>query len=279
MNNTNLHNTPKVAIIMSVYRSDNLAYLQMAVDSIINQSYHNLVLFIYRDGCVPKNVNEYLSFLTKNPKIKLILNDDNLGLAYALNNLIDVVIQEKSYEYIARMDSDDISRLDRILKQVNYLEHNGNIDVCGTSCREFGASFALPEKHLPQSPEELLDFSITHCPFIHPTVMFRASIFNENIRYPLNTSFTEDMALWFVLLNHNFNFGNLNDILLDYRLNEGTLTRRSGIKKATSEFTIRFKNMFTLKRVNVKNIILIGSRLFFHLLPPYLMKMAYKRSR
>jgi glycosyltransferase involved in cell wall biosynthesis len=274
----NLNN--KVAVIMSVYRSDVFEYIQEAVQSILTQSYSLLYLYIYRDGIVPVEINDYLLGLeSRYENVFLVTSPKNQGLANALNELIDLVQKDGSYSYIARMDSDDISRTNRILNQVNYMQENKHIDVLGTSCREFGASFALPEKHLPKTHAELLTFSIPYCPFIHPTVMFKTSVFESGIRYPVDTSFTEDMGLWFILLNKGFKFANLNDVLLDYRLDENTLERRQGTSKAISEFTIRFKNMVSLKKVNVKNILMISARLIFHVLPSSLMKLAYKKAR
>ncbi|WP_230855781.1 glycosyltransferase [Vibrio kanaloae] len=272
-------NIKKVAVIMSVYRSDNPIDLRLAIDSIINQSYTNLTLFIYRDGSVPVAIDDILAEYYLDRRIVLVKNDVNHGLAKALNALIDKVISFGEYNYIARMDSDDISRPSRIDKQVNFLELNHEIDVCGTSCREFGASYALEEKHLPRSHEELLNFSISRCPLIHPSVMFRATVFKSGIRYPINTVFTEDMALWFELLNKGFKFSNLNDILLDYKLNENTIERRKGFGKAISEIRIRTANMFLLKQFSFKNVVLIYSRLAFHLMPSFLVKLAYKKAR
>lgn len=270
----------RVAVIMSVYRSDSLEYLKDSVSSMLTQSFNSLSLFIYRDGIVPLDIDDYLSFIeNENYNIKVIASEQNFGLAHGLNSLIDLIIHEGTYQYIARMDSDDISRPERIAKQVDFFEKNLDIDVCGTSCREFGSSFALDEKHLPESPEELLNFSITHCPFIHPSVMFRSNVFNSGIRYPTDTSLTEDMALWFILLNKSFRFANINEILLDYRLNENTLERRSGISKAFSEFNIRTKNMISLKQISIRNFTLIMARLIFHILPSSLMKIAYRKAR
>lgn len=270
----------KVAVIMSVYRSDSLEYLKDAVNSILAQTFGKSTLFIYRDGAVPIEIDEYLSFIESNNKnVSLLISEQNAGLANALNKMIDVIISDGSFDYIARMDSDDISRPDRFAKQVDFFERNSDIDVCGTSCREFGASFALEEKHLPQTSDQLLEFSITHCPFIHPSVMFRTSVFSSGIRYPIDTSLTEDMALWFILLNSGYKFANLNEILLDYRLNENTIERRSGMDKALSEFKIRFSNMISLKQISVRNCTLIFARLVFHILPSSLMKIAYRKAR
>lgn len=270
----------KVAIIMSVYRSDSLEHLKVAVASILAQSHNTFKLFIYRDGEVPREIDEYLVHLMHDDiKVNVITSNENYGLANALNNLIDIIMLDGSFEFIARMDSDDISRANRLSQQVRFMKENQSIDVCGTSCSEFGASFALDKKCLPETPEELINYSITHCPFIHPSVMFRTSVFQSGVRYPTDTSLTEDMALWFVLLNKGYRFANLNEVLLDYRLNEHTLERRRGGDKAVSEFKIRFKNMVKLKKVSLKNILLISVRLVFHLLPSSILKIAYKKLR
>ncbi|MCD9513360.1 glycosyltransferase [Photobacterium carnosum] len=266
-----------VAVIMSVYRSDDPKMLKISIESILNQT-AKCDLLVYQDGEISRELSTILQQYVKDGCLTLFVNDINKGLAAGLNFMINYSI-EQGYKYIARMDSDDISRPTRIEKQVNFFENNNNIDVLGTSCREFGASFALDEKHLPKTHEELLNFSIIRCPFIHPSVMFRSSVFEKGIRYPENTVLTEDMALWFLLLNNGFQFANINEILLDYRLNENTINRRKGFKKAMSEINIRTKNMISLKQVNIKNISLIGARIVFHLMPSSLVKLAYKKAR
>nr|WP_202304722.1 glycosyltransferase [Cedecea sulfonylureivorans] len=264
---------------MSVYKSDDLSYLKSAVDSIFLQSYQCIDLFIYRDGEVGDNLQKYLDFLSNYHNVKVYFSAHNQGLAHALNFLIEKVLVCEKYKFIARMDSDDISHPARIRKQVNFMIRNLKTDVCGTACREFGSSFAMKEKTLPLNHEELIDLSITNCPFVHPSVLFRREVFINGARYPEHTSYTEDMALWFLLLEKGFHFSNLPDVLLSYRVNENMLSRRKGIKKALSEIKIRLKYMVKLKRVSVRNVILISLRLFFHLLPTSVMSFAYKKVR
>lgn len=49
-------------------------------------------------------------------RIKLIGQDENHGLAFSLNACID----EAKGKYIARMDADDISYPERLMKQKNF---------------------------------------------------------------------------------------------------------------------------------------------------------------
>lgn len=266
-----------IAVIMCVYVKDDPIHLNQSIQSILNQSFPSDLL-IYCDGFLTEELERVISNYESKPNIRIFRNSQNFGLAFGLNFLIDYII-DNEYSYIARMDSDDISYPERLSIQHSYLESNKNIDVLGGACREFGASFALEKKSLPLSHEELVDFSITRCPFIHPTVMFRASVFETNIRYPTNTSLTEDMALWFILLRAGFRFANLEETILDFRLNDKTIKRRAGISKALSEIKIRFKNMVALNRVSLRNVFLIFSRILFHILPSNLIKLAYKKLR
>lgn len=267
----------RVAVIICTYIADKVDYLTAAIDSMLEQSLA-CDLLILKNGSVSDEVDALLADYATRSNVIIFNSETNVGLAKGLNILIDYAIN-RNYEYIARMDSDDIAYVDRLKKQINHLDLHSNIDVLGTSCHEFGASFALNEKHLPKTHVELKKFSITRCPFIHPTVVFRGSIFKDKIRYPENTTLTEDMALWFELLNKGFHFSNINDVLLSYRLNENTINRRKGLKKAFSEVMVRTKFMIKLNQVSLKNIFLIASRFVFHMLPSPLLKYMYRNMR
>ncbi|QLR75220.1 glycosyltransferase [Citrobacter freundii] len=268
----------EIAVIMCVYSKDDAGFFLEAVESVLNQS-EILDLYIYIDGWVSSEIKSLIDKYKKREDVFVLSNDQSMGLAIGLNNLIDVVIKNR-YEFIARMDSDDISLPDRFSEQMYFLKENQCIDVCGTFCSEFGSPYALPVKKLPTKHEQLVDFSIVRCPFIHPTVMFRRRVFeNPNIRYPINTNFTEDMSLWFELLKKGYRFANIDKVLLKYRLSESTLVRRKGFKKAISEMDIRFKNMVYLKKVSLKNITLLTLRFILHISPVSIIRTAYKRVR
>ncbi|HFF8524483.1 TPA: glycosyltransferase [Providencia rettgeri] len=272
-------NTSSVAIIMSVYKNDKLDHIKEAINSICIQKNITPLILIYIDGKIPQQQFEYLESLYNDHIIELISSKSNQGLSFALNTLIDKALTYPHIEYIARMDSDDISYPTRLSVQKEFLDLNSDIDILGTSCQEFGTKYALNEKRLPSNHSELIQFSITRCPFIHPSVMFRRRVFEQGNRYPTHTCFTEDMAFWLELLYKNYKFHNLPDVLLRYRLEENTMTRRAGLSKAKSEVSLRLGYMFLLNKFSFKNMLLIYSRYFFHLLPPKIMSFAYKHLR
>lgn len=272
-------NNDNIAVIMSIYKNDNILYIQKSVQSILNQTQVNLLLFIHIDGEIDESILVYLNKLASESKIILSQSKINQGLSISLNLLIEKVLFNPKIKFIARMDSDDISLPERLSIQMGYLENHPDIDILGTACEEFGSSFSLQKKSLPSHHDDLVKYSICRCPFIHPTVMFRRKIFDDGNRYPTHTTFTEDMAFWLELIYKGYKLHNLPDVLLQYRLEDNTMHRRKGLSKAKSEFSLRMGYMFLLNQVSLKNILLISSRYIFHLLPPNIMSKAYKYLR
>ncbi|EKO3593987.1 glycosyltransferase [Vibrio metschnikovii] len=273
-----MHNS--VAIIMSVYINDSVDILKESVISILGQDFDKIKLFIYRDGNVNSDIEDYLSKLSsEEDRVYYIRSEKNNGLAFALNQLIDIIVEKDEFKYIARMDSDDIAKKDRISKQVLFMEANLDCDVSGAFCSEFGSKFALQEKKLPTNHEELIRFSITRCPFIHPTVIFRSNIFSGGLRYPEDTPLTEDMAFWFLLLDNGYKFSNIPEVLLDYRINDKTLARRRGVRKSIDETRMRLRYAIRLKMLTPISFLIIFFRLFFHLMPTPLMMFLYNKLR
>ncbi|WP_429157980.1 glycosyltransferase [Aeromonas veronii] len=262
---------------MSVYHSDSHELLTKAIDSILQQTV-SCDLYLYQDGVIPDELQNALNKYSECQNVRFFHDDENKGLAYSLNFLIEHLLSG-DYEFVARMDSDDYSYPQRLERQLLFFDSEKDVSVCGTFCREVGASYALEKKTLPVSHCELLNFSVSRCPFIHPSVMFRIDVFKHGYRYPTTTKLTEDMALWFQLLESGFKFGNVDEVLMDYMLTEDTVERRRGAGKAFSEFSLRMKYMIILKKVSLRNFFLVSSRLLFHFLPVSILRLAYKLAR
>ena len=124
----------RIAVIMSLYRNDTIEYVKLAVESILNQSYSDFDFYIQYDGHIKNDVDLYLSSLS-DTRIHIYKRDENKGLAKSLNELLSVVMP-LDYQFIARMDADDISIPDRFEKQVNYLQNHQEVDVVGGAINE-----------------------------------------------------------------------------------------------------------------------------------------------
>ena len=109
-------NDRKVSVIMGVFNSEKT--LVTAIESVLSQTYRNWEFIICDDGSSDGSSQILAEYQQRNSRIRVLRNENNIGLAASLNRCLAFV----NGEYIARMDSDDISLPDRFKRQVDYLE-------------------------------------------------------------------------------------------------------------------------------------------------------------
>lgn len=268
--------TGKVAVIMSIYHSDSVNYTSLAIESILNQSYQNFDFYIRADGELTSDVYELLSKYSNNPKVFIEYDDVNKGLAYRLNQMLDTVVQVGGYEFVARMDADDISRHDRIERQVRHFNDNINTDVIGSDVIEIdGFGNKLFHKRMSSSHVDILRGVIKKCPFNHPTVMFRTDLFVAGFRYKSWLMNTQDYYLWVDLLAANKHFENINEPLLYFRV-DNDFHHRRGWSKAVNDFNSRMYAFRKLGILNLSNVIHVVMLFFLRLSPAFIKKAAYR---
>ncbi|MER1746651.1 glycosyl transferase 2 family protein, partial [Proteus mirabilis] len=87
-----------------------------------------------------------------------------------------------------------------------------------------------------------------------------------------------DYYLWIELLAKGYVFGNLDESLLKFRINNDFHSRR-GIKKAKNDFKARLYAIRKLKIANFKNFSFLFLIVFLRVSPAFLKKIAYKYLR
>ncbi len=113
---------PLLTVVVPVYNVEK--YLRECLDSIVNQTYTNLEIIIVND-CSPDHSEEIiLEYQAKDPRIKYIKHEKNLGLGGARNT----GITNATGEWIAFVDSDDYIDLDTYEYMIDLIQKN-NIDV------------------------------------------------------------------------------------------------------------------------------------------------------
>ena len=228
----------KVSIVMPVYNGEE--YISESIESIINQSYSNWELIIVNEyGSNEETVDIIQSFLNTDKRIKLIQNEKKEGISESLN----IGLRASSGEYIARMDSDDISGKDRLKKQVEYLDNNLEIGLCGIVPEFIGSEEIYWE--LETDPVQIKSNIFFYTPCVHPSIMFRREIIDKyNIYYNKDYKATEDYDFFSRVVGVT-NVANINDkSLFKYRMYPNNATNRNnniGIK-IYSEI---MKNCFT----------------------------------
>ena len=186
--------------------------LARAIDSIVNQTYSNFELIICDDCSTDMSESIVKGYTQKDKRIKLIKNNHNSGLAVSLNHCIEIA----EGEYLARMDDDDISHINRFEKQIKFLDNHPEYSIVG-SCRRtfdndgvwntYGTAGEL-------SKEDIIKCNI----FTHPTVMMRKKDVLKAGMYTVSdrTMRGQDFDLWCKMYAQGFKGYVLGDVLFDY---------------------------------------------------------------
>lgn len=179
---------PKISVIMSTYNTDK-EFLKSSIESILNQTYSNFEFIIVCDGSVNdfNIINEY-----DDERIVIIKHDKSVGLTKSLNEAIKI----SKGEYIARMDSDDISLKNRFMVQLNFLEKNKNINICSTFCKYIGDKNNYNIDLFYKKEQKKAELFIYNR-IVHPSIMIRKSFLSDNnILYDENYKYSQDYELW-----------------------------------------------------------------------------------
>jgi glycosyltransferase involved in cell wall biosynthesis len=219
---------PKLSVILPCYNA--AEFLPKAISSILAQTFTGFELIIIDDGSTDSST-EIIS-KQKDPRIRVIRNEKNLGLIETLN----IGFASAKGEYIARMDADDISRPERFEKQLAFLEKNTATGVCGTWMHMIHNNKVYKHRYL--TSDLIKSALVFNNPIVHPSVMMRKSIISAGTKgYDPAYPHGEDYALWISLLDKT-NFAVLDEPLIEYRAHAQQVSRkfndiqRASVKKA-----------------------------------------------
>jgi glycosyltransferase involved in cell wall biosynthesis len=121
-----LNKNPFVSIIITCYNAENT--IEMAVNSLLNQTYKNIEILIV-DDCSTDNTKNIINKFKNKRNVHIFFNEQNIK-TYSSRN---IALKYCSGDFITFQDADDISLYDRIEKQVNYAINNKcliNIGLC-----------------------------------------------------------------------------------------------------------------------------------------------------
>lgn len=228
---------PMISVIMSVYNQWNKDYLHEAIVSVLGQTFTDFEFIIYDDGS-DFIMREYLQeYADMDPRIILIHNSVNHGLAYSLNTCIDVA----KGKYLARMDDDDICEPNRFQVQVQYMEAHPEISFVGCNAKLIHKNGVWGHRKMPEDPvkTDFLRFS----PYIHPTVMIRRSVFDHQSGYRCSkeTWRCEDYELFMRLMRLGHRGHNIQEELFCYREDNVSYKKRK-MKYRIDEMRLRYRN-------------------------------------
>ena len=222
-----------ISVVMAVFNGQN--YLTESIESILNQTYPFFEFIIIDDGSTDTSLEIIEQYAQKEERIKVVVNDKNLGLAKSLNKGIALA----EGEYIARMDADDISLRDRFQIQLQFLKDNPQIDLVG-SWVEFIDKNSQPTGNILRyikTPMGLRWTTFFTPPFIHPTVMFCGRVFDQGYQYNVDEIYAQDFEFW-TRLNVSHKFSNISKILLQYRIHNRSISISKNVSQNEAAYKI-----------------------------------------
>lgn len=188
-----------------------------ALKSILVQSYADFEFLIIDDGSTDGSQSTIRSYADS--RIRFVQNEKNLGVAESLNRGLEMA----HGEYIARMDSDDISVRCRLEHQVRFMDARPDVGISGSWVRLFGDQPRITLRS-PVGPFVIKAFMLFDNPLFHPSViMRRQSLEKHKLRYDPGFSRTEDYDLW-VRGSQYFLLDNLPEVLVLMRIHRENIT-------------------------------------------------------
>ncbi|MBR3661561.1 MAG: glycosyltransferase family 2 protein [Bacilli bacterium] len=226
----------KVSVIIPVYNSSK--YLKECLDSVINQTYQNLEIIIINDNSNDNSLSIINSF--KDKRIRIINLDKRNGVASCRNKGVDC----STGDYICFLDSDDFWYLEKIEKQVKFIEDKAFI----YSDYEYYNDKRRHRVHVPK--KITYNKALKNTTIFTSTVMLNMKYLTKEDLYMPNVKLGQDSSTWWKILKKVKIAYGMNEVLSIYRVGNKSLSSNK-IKAVIGTWKIlKLENLNIFKRIH-----------------------------
>ena len=168
---------------------------------------------------------------TRNQNLETIVTylpqEKNGGLGEAMR----IAAEAAKYDYLARMDSDDICLPDRFEKQMKCFEEDPELSLVGGMITEFDGEpeNIIAKRILPLEDAEIKKMMRGRCAVNHVTVIFKKADLMKSGNYQPFWK-QEDHYLWARMMEHGCKFRNIPDVVVNVRSGKDQIARRGGLR-------------------------------------------------
>lgn len=263
------------SVLISLYFKESPLHLREALDSIFSQTCRSNDVVLVEDGTLGEELEQVVrEYENKYPELHVVRFQKNRGLGFALN---DGILECKN-EIVARMDTDDIAKPERMEKQMQVMEAHPEYGMISSWIDEFITTkdHVTSVRKLPEQPEEVREYAKKRCPVNHPTVMFRKSVVLKVGGYQTKY-FPEDYFLWIKMLMNGCQVYNIQESLLWFRYDPQTFMRRGGWKYACDEAITQW-NIFRLGFISLPRMMMnVAIRFIVRVMPNWVRELIYQK--
>jgi glycosyltransferase involved in cell wall biosynthesis len=184
----------KVSVIMAVYNDGK--NLSRTIQSVLQQEFGDFEYIIIDDASTDNTSEIVKKYRLMDERIRLVENSENMGLTKSLIK----GIEKSRGRYIARIDSGDTMRIDRLRLQVQYLDSNPDVGLVASNCRVYvhrnGETINQYNSNISQSYDNLKKQLPYRNPISHVSVTFRRDVYEAVGGYDKAMTTSQDYDLW-----------------------------------------------------------------------------------
>lgn len=207
----------KISVVIPVYNAEK--FILESINSVLNQTYRNSEI-ICIDDCSTDSTFELLKSI-EDKRFFLYQNEQNEGVIFTRSRAYSLC----SGDFIANMDADDISSLDRLETQFRFLQNNKDVDIVGSAVEIMNMDGLVYDRWTPPlKNDEIKAALLFEMAMPNPTVMFRAKL-KTGLKHEIEFYSVEDYALYCALAIKGYRFANIEKPLLKYRIDESGMTQ------------------------------------------------------
>ena len=196
---------------MTVYNGEE--YIEKSVCSILNQTFADFEYLIVDDGSTDNSLKILQGIV--DPRV-CIIKQNNQGQTSALIT----AIEQAQGKLIARIDQDDYSLANRLMRQVEFMDANPKVVLCGSRWQELHNENLVSQKtHFVHSNTDLRKKISCFNPFAHSAAMFRREAYLRVGGYNKNFSIAMDYDL-FARLMRIGEAHNIEEVLTVIRMHD-----------------------------------------------------------
>ena len=215
-----MNTQPIVSVVIPSYNHEK--YIKETIESVVKQTYKNIELFVIDDGSkdsspqIIKELGEKYNFY--------YLLRENRGHLKTVNELYAMC----NGKYICVIGSDDLWTLDKVEKQVDFMEGNAQIAACYgniLNINEKGEILPFYTQHFtPYQTYSFNDIVMGRQNIYSMTEMLRKSVYEKVGPFDENYM-CEDFNMWLKFTHSGFQVACLKDLMGFYRRHSNSISQ------------------------------------------------------
>jgi glycosyltransferase involved in cell wall biosynthesis len=229
--------SPPLSVVMPVHNV--LPYLDKSIASILNQKLRDFEFVILDDASTDGSTARLRDWAQQDSRIRLYESRSQLGPSASSN----FIVRKARAPILARMDADDVSHPERLIRQWEIIRSRPEVALLGTLYEGINGR----GQQVRPSDRWRVARSTAFLPFVHGSIMFRREYFEEVGGYREECAGWEDYDLLLRMRERGL-IMTLGNTLYSYRFHTGNVMGDAPLETAMQVTGLRLRCLAELRR-------------------------------